>query len=148
MLLYVSQSISHRWERESKAQSTSHMEFKHRGHLARIEAHQQGQSPGNTCRALSPEGPHRKFLPTSTPIPANQVTSLLVVVVGFGTSVPLGGKACANRKLTQSSRSEQECSILDLGEGDRKRGKFRSNCYYAFCSHHNKAKRKSSVYFR
>lgn len=113
--------ISHTWERESKAHSTSHMEIKHKGHLARSEAYLWGQSPGKISRSMSPGVLHQKSLSTSTPIPTNEVMSLLVVVVGFGSSVPLGGKACANRKLTQSRRSEQECSILDLKENKSKR---------------------------
>lgn len=61
--------------------------------------------------------------------------SLLVVVVGCGNAVPLGGKACANTKLTQSSRSEQGCSILDLNENKSKRSILRSNYYYIFFPH-------------
>lgn len=55
--------------------------------------------------------------------------SLLVVLVGLGNSVPFGGKARTNRKLTQSSRHGQGCSILDLKENKSMWWILRSNCF-------------------
>lgn len=82
----------------------------------------------------------------SMPILPPQIMSLLVVVVVLGRSVPLGGRACAKMKLTQSSRSEQECSILDLEESKAKDKIFRSNQYYGFfVSWQEEAKRKSNI---